>query len=79
MIKRTLYFGNPAYLSVKLEQLEIRFPEVQQCANLLDSIKEESVTRVECKLSRTVTHALHTRKHEARTGFKVLKVTVCSL
>lgn len=46
MIKRTLYFGNPAYLSVKLEQLEIRFPEVQQCANLLDSIKEESVRRV---------------------------------
>lgn len=46
MIKRTLYFGNPAYLSVRLEQLEIRFPEVQRCANLLESIKEESVRRV---------------------------------
>ena len=46
MIKRTLYFGNPAYLSVRLEQLEIRFPEVQRCANLLESIKEESVRRI---------------------------------
>ncbi len=26
MIKRTLYFGNPAYLSLKLRQLVIRFP-----------------------------------------------------
>lgn len=27
MIKRTLYFGNPAYLSMKLRQLVIRMPE----------------------------------------------------
>ncbi|MBU2914586.1 MULTISPECIES: hypothetical protein [Reichenbachiella] len=27
MIKRTLYFGNPAYLSTKDQQLVIRFPE----------------------------------------------------
>ncbi|MGL5015817.1 MAG: type II CRISPR-associated endonuclease Cas1 [Bacteroidales bacterium] len=27
MIKRTLYFGNPAYLSLKLEQLVIKIPE----------------------------------------------------
>jgi CRISPR-associated protein Cas1 len=27
MVKRTLYFGNPAYLSVKYDQLEIRKPE----------------------------------------------------
>lgn len=27
MIKRTLYFGNPAYLSLRLAQLEIRLPE----------------------------------------------------
>ena len=26
MIKRTLYFGNPAYLSLKLKQLVIRLP-----------------------------------------------------
>jgi CRISP-associated protein Cas1 len=28
MIKRTLYFGNPAYLSLKLNQLEIQLPGV---------------------------------------------------
>ena len=27
MIKRTLFFGNPAYLSTKNEQLQISFPE----------------------------------------------------
>ncbi len=27
MIKRTLYFGNPAYLSLKLEQLVVRMPD----------------------------------------------------
>jgi CRISPR-associated protein Cas1 len=26
MIKKTLYFGNPAYLSKKEEQLRIQFP-----------------------------------------------------
>ena len=29
MIKRSLYFGNPAYLSLKLGQLVIRKPEVK--------------------------------------------------
>lgn len=28
MIKRTLYFGNPAYLSLKLKQLVVRLPQV---------------------------------------------------
>ena len=27
MIKRTLYFGNPAYLSLKLKQLVIKMPQ----------------------------------------------------
>ena len=27
MIKRTLYFGNPAYLSLKLKQLVVRLPQ----------------------------------------------------
>ena len=30
MIKRTLYFGTPAYLSLKLGQLVIRLPEPSQ-------------------------------------------------
>ncbi len=46
MIKRTLYFGNPAYLSVRLAQLEIRLPEVEQNNTLPDNFKEASVRRV---------------------------------
>jgi CRISPR-associated protein Cas1 len=30
MIKRTLYFGNPAYLSTRLEQLVITYPEASE-------------------------------------------------
>lgn len=46
MIKRTLYFGNPAYLSVRLEQLEIRLPQVENNATLPESFKESVVKRV---------------------------------
>lgn len=46
MIKRILYFGNPAYLSVKLAQLEIRLPEVENSKTLSDSFKESVVKRV---------------------------------
>lgn len=31
MIKRTLYFGNPAYLSMRLKQLVIKTPEASDC------------------------------------------------
>ena len=46
MIKRTLYFGNPAYLSVRLEQLEIRLPQVENNATLTEGFKESVVKRV---------------------------------
>ena len=46
MIKRTLYFGNPAYLSTRLGQLEIRLPEVAGNPTLPDSFRKESVRRV---------------------------------
>lgn len=46
MIKRTLYFGNPAYLSVRLSQLEIRLPEVTCNDTLPDHFKENLVRRV---------------------------------
>ena len=46
MIKRTLYFGNPAYLSVRLEQLEIRLPQVENNATLSEGFKESVVKRV---------------------------------
>ena len=41
MIKKTLYFGNPAYLSLRDKQLVIRIPEVSNNVDLLDSFKEQ--------------------------------------
>lgn len=46
MIKRTLYFGNPAYLSVRLSQLEIRLPEVEKNTTLSTNFKESSVKQI---------------------------------
>lgn len=45
MIKKTLYFGNPAYLSLRNEQLVIRLPEVEK-ANLPEAIKQESTRTI---------------------------------
>lgn len=46
MIKRTLYFGNPAYISVKLSQLEIRLPEVENSSSLPESFKSGVVKSI---------------------------------
>ena len=46
MIKRTLYFGNPAYLSVRYAQLEIRLPEVEKNDTLPDSFKAQAVKQI---------------------------------
>lgn len=46
MIKRTLYFGNPAYLNVRLAQLEIRLPEVEKNETLPAAFKESVVKRI---------------------------------
>ncbi|MBO7185471.1 MAG: type II CRISPR-associated endonuclease Cas1 [Alistipes sp.] len=46
MIKRTLYFGNPAYLSAKFAQLEIRLPQVENNETLSDHFKESVVKHV---------------------------------
>lgn len=46
MIKRTLYFGNPAYLNVRLAQLEIRLPEVEKNDTLPATFKETVVKRI---------------------------------
>lgn len=43
MIKKTLYFGNPAYLSLKLGQMEIRIPAVEKSKNVAEVIKQSSV------------------------------------
>ncbi|MEZ7675621.1 type II CRISPR-associated endonuclease Cas1 [Prevotella sp. 20925_1_30] len=42
MIKKTLCFSNPTYLSLKNSQLVIRLPEVESCDNLSDSFKQQS-------------------------------------
>lgn len=42
MIKKTLYFGNPAYLSLQNNQLVIKLPEVERTASLPDSFKKQT-------------------------------------
>jgi CRISPR-associated protein Cas1 len=46
MIKKTLYFGNPTYLSLKSAQLVIKLPEVEKNDSLPDSFKAESVRTI---------------------------------
>lgn len=41
MIKRTLYFGNPSYLSLRNAQLVLRLPEVSNNDTLPDTFKKE--------------------------------------
>lgn len=45
MIKRTLCFSNPAYLSVQHSQLVIKLPEIEK-SNLTDAVKQESVRTI---------------------------------
>lgn len=40
MLKRTLYFGNPTYLSLKLGQVVIKLPEVENNDSLPDDLKK---------------------------------------
>lgn len=43
MIKRTLCFSNPAYLSMKNDQLVIKLPQVENNDTLPDSFKENAI------------------------------------
>lgn len=43
MIKRTLYFGNPAYLSLRKEQLVVSIPEVVKSDTLPHNFKKDAV------------------------------------
>lgn len=43
MIKRTLYFGNPSYLSLKNDQLVLKLPEVENNDTLPEAFKESNV------------------------------------
>ncbi len=42
MIKRTLYFGNPAYLSLRNAQLVLRLPEVEKNDTVSSTFKKEA-------------------------------------
>ena len=42
MIKKTLYFGNPIYLSLRNAQLVLRMPEVEKNDTLPDAFKREA-------------------------------------
>jgi CRISPR-associated protein Cas1 len=46
MIKRTLYFGNPAYLGMRNSQLEVRLPQVEKNDTLPEPFKEKLVTTI---------------------------------
>ena len=46
MIKKTLYFGNPAYLSLSNRQLVVKLPEVERNAGLPEVIKKEAVRTI---------------------------------
>lgn len=46
MIKRTLYFGNPAYLSLRKEQLVIQLPEVVKNETLPETFKDNAVKTI---------------------------------
>ena len=41
MIKKTLYFGNPAYLSLWRDQLVVRLPEIEKSDSVSESFKEQ--------------------------------------
>ena len=42
MIKKTLYFGNPAYLSLRNAQLVIKLPGVEKAESLPDMMKAQA-------------------------------------
>lgn len=46
MIKRTLYFGNPAYLSLSQGQLLVRLPEVEKNDSLPSVFKKEGIATI---------------------------------
>lgn len=46
MIKKTLYFENPAYLSLKNKQLVVKLPEIEKNDALPESFRSESVRTI---------------------------------
>ncbi len=46
MIKRTLYFGNPAYLGLTDKQLVVRLPQVEKSSEFNESFKKDAQARI---------------------------------
>ena len=46
MIKRVIGFMNPTYLSLKMGQVVVTYPEIENSTNLSDAIKAESVRTI---------------------------------
>jgi len=46
MIKRTLYFGNPAYLHLENKQLIVKLPQVEKNSELPEIIKKEAIASI---------------------------------
>lgn len=46
MIKKTIYFGNPAYLALRNNQLVIRLPEIERQKDIPEILKKESVRTI---------------------------------
>ncbi len=46
MIKKTLYFGNPAYLSYSNGQLVVKLPEIEKADNVPEIIKSKSMRTI---------------------------------
>lgn len=46
MIKRTLYFGNPAYLNLSDAQLKVRLPEVENNDTLSENFKKDAIASI---------------------------------
>lgn len=42
MIKKTLYFGNPVYLSLRNAQLVIKLPDVEKATALPEVLKKQA-------------------------------------
>ena len=63
MIKKTLYFGNPAYLSLQNNQLVIKLPEVERNASLPENFKSQSSLLLSVPGSkqqiRKASHSIH--------------------
>jgi CRISPR-associated protein Cas1 len=77
MATRTLYFGNPAYLSTSLEQMVIKLPQVENNPKMNTLLKNEAVRKVPIEdigvvildhQQITITHALIAKLMEANVA-----------